>query len=147
MSGYLLSVVGIVLVSAILSNVLPQGKTYKTLKTVIRMACLLVVVSPVLTVFQNGESGTGSNGVFQSFFKEKVIETDQTYIDYCREKTVSTAEEKLSAELEKKFSYQIFVTIRYKMEETNLDDLKKQGEWLIVENASLFCENELSDEK
>ena len=47
MSSYLLIIVGSVLLSAILTAVIPSGKTANVIKGVTKAVCLLAILSPV----------------------------------------------------------------------------------------------------
>ena len=51
MSAYLLSIIGIVLLTAILSAVLPDGKTVKFIKGIAKLCCLAVILPPVHRIF------------------------------------------------------------------------------------------------
>ena len=66
MSAYLLSIIGIVLLAAVLSAVLPGGKTGKFIKGMTKLACLAVILSPVLNFFRGGTDGGNIN--FPFFF-------------------------------------------------------------------------------
>ena len=66
MSAYLLSVVGTVLFSAILTMVTPEGKTSVIIKAATRLACLVVILFPILNFFQTGrlfEINFASSGI------------------------------------------------------------------------------------
>lgn len=132
---YLLAVIGITLLSAFLLNVLPQGKTNKTVKGVVRAACLLVVITPILALFQGFIKKEDSGNFFEDFFSKSVIQTDSNYIDYCREKTVEDAEKSLERQIEKKFSVFLSVELKCRVEQASFSSAK--GEWLVVEKAIL----------
>ncbi|MFR1983862.1 MAG: stage III sporulation protein AF [Christensenellaceae bacterium] len=79
MSAYLLSIIGIVLLTAILSAVLPDGKTVKFIKGIAKLCCLAVILAPVLGFFKEASDGKIN---FPFFSSETVIETDGAFIDY-----------------------------------------------------------------
>ena len=100
MNGYLLSVIGTVLLSAVLTAIAPNGKTAFVIKNVAKLACLLVIVSPLLTYVQQEkkEGGLKNNST------KEVINTDESFIQYYSEMKVRQAEETLEKELLDKFS-------------------------------------------
>lgn len=107
MSAYLLSIVGVVLLSAVLSAVLPGGKTSKFIKGMTKLACLAVILAPVLDFFRGGDGETN----FPFFSSETVIQTDVDFIDYCSTKRIENAEEELGNALEENFSVRPEVTL------------------------------------
>ncbi|MBQ4052808.1 MAG: hypothetical protein IJD33_00545 [Clostridia bacterium] len=96
MSGYLLSVIGIVLFSSILIAVLPNGKTADMIRGITRIACVITMLSPVVYFFVDG-------GNFDGFFGEKGIETEAAFIQYCSEERIEQAEILLQKELSEKY--------------------------------------------
>ena len=110
MSAYVLSVIGIILISAILTAILPSGKTSTVVKSVTRLACVISIVMPVLIFFQSGEWSVGQT-FFQEDFAETVIQTDEAFIQYYSEKRVLETENTLEEELYKEF--QIKTDVRF----------------------------------
>ena len=111
MSGYLLSIAGIVLLSAILSVALPGVKTAKLIKGTAKLACLFVILAPVLRFFKEGAEG--GEGNFPFFSGETVIETDGGFIDYCSTKRIESAEKALGEKLSEVFSFRAEVTLEW----------------------------------
>lgn len=66
MSGYLLAIIGIVLLTGILSAVLPEGKTAKFIKGMTKLCCLAVILAPILGFFHKVATGGEIN--FPVFF-------------------------------------------------------------------------------
>ena len=92
MSGYLLSVIGVVLFSSLLLAALPNGKTGEVIRGVARIACIVAILSPVVYFFvDSGDMG--------SFFDESGIETGASFIQYCSEERIKAAEKQLQTEL------------------------------------------------
>lgn len=89
MSAYLLSVVGVVLISAVFATVLPEGKTATLVKGVTKLCCLSVILTPILLFFQ--KDGKNDEKV-SLFLSETVIERDEIFINYCSEKRIANAE-------------------------------------------------------
>ena len=115
MSAYVLSVIGVILISAILTVILPSGKTNSLIKCVARLACVLVIVMPLLIYFQ---SGTWSNGItfFGDEFQETVIHTDAGFIQYYSEMRVRETERSLKEELLEEFYVKAEVRLSWEME-------------------------------
>ena len=112
MNGYLLSVIGTVLLSAILTAVLPSGKTAGLIKSIVRLACILAIVSPVLQFFQTGKlSFDGEN--LQTFFNESGIEGGESYIKYYSEMRIEETERALEEEILEKFGSIASVTFSW----------------------------------
>ena len=98
MSAYLLSVVGTVLFSAILTMVTPEGKTSVIIKAATRLACLVVILFPILNFFQTGR-------LFEINFASSGIRSDVKFIEYCSKINVENAENLLKEEIEKEFEF------------------------------------------
>lgn len=109
MSGYLLAIIGIVLLTGILSAVLPEGKTAKFIKGMTKLCCLAVILAPILGFFHKVATGGEIN--FPFFSSETVIETDGAFIDYCSTKRIENAETELEKKLEETFSVRVGVTL------------------------------------
>lgn len=114
MNGYLLSIIGTVLLSAILTSIIPEGKTAKMIKGVAKLACLLVIIAPVpkfLTSFGSKKNANSDKEFFETFFKESVIETDVEFIKYYSEMRIRSAEIALADELLEKFSIDVEIKL------------------------------------
>lgn len=112
MSEYLLSIVGIVLIAAIVSAVLPEGKTVKLIKGITKLCCLFVILAPVLNFFlaKIGKEEEGETN-FSFFSSQTVIQTDGSFIDYCSTKRIENAERELEKDLESRFFVSIDATL------------------------------------
>jgi hypothetical protein len=115
MSAYVLSVIGVILISAVLTAILPSGKTNTVVKGVTRLACVLAIIMPVLIFFQSGEWKIGKT-FFQEDFAQTVIQTDGSFIQYYSEMRVRDAEKKLEEELLKEFSVKSDATLFWEIE-------------------------------
>ena len=144
MKEYLLSVVGITLLSALLIHILPQGKMNKTLKGWVRAVCLLVVISPVLALFESAANKGGWKNFFDSFFSQTVIQTNNKYIDYCREKSVADAQERLQKQIEQKFAVQVTVFLDCELINADSPNEDIKGEWLVIKKATIEAKSEIS---
>ena len=137
MSGYLLSVVGTILISAVLTVIIPDGKTAPTIKHIARLACLAIIISPIPKLFQKNTSGTQING---NFFTEKVIQTDASFIQYYSELRINNLEAIMEREILEKFS----INIKVEVECENVEDYT--GE-LNVKRIRLFETSGVTEEK
>lgn len=98
MTEYLLNIVGIVLISTILTNVTPQGKTSVLIKNILRLCMYLAILSPVGEFFKN-QTADGESKFFQNYFSETVIQTDGDFIQYCSEKSIDEIERALEEKI------------------------------------------------
>lgn len=102
MSGYLLSVVGTVLLSAFVMAIMPSGKISGVIKSIVRLACILAIISPIVQFFTEGNwSLLGEKS--QVFFSQSVIEGDNEYIQYYCEMRVRETELRVETEIFEKF--------------------------------------------
>lgn len=108
MNGYLLSVIGAVLLSSVLTAVLPNGKTSGTIKTVLKLACILIIISPVLNYIKTEKNPQKNT---QNF----VIQTDEEFIKYYSELRVRLSEEALSDEIYQQFSVNCSVDAKWEI--------------------------------
>lgn len=98
MSGYLLSVIGTVLFASILLAILPDGKTSELIKGMARLACLVAILAPVAQFFVEG-------GDFNAIFKEKGIETQGAFIEYCSDKHIQETQNLLEDDLKNRYPF------------------------------------------
>ncbi len=109
MSGYLLSVIGIVLIAAVLTAVCPNGKTAATVKAITRLACVLAIVAPILRFFKTGAWENLQNN--SSDFTQIGIPTDVGFIEYYSQLRIAENERALECELLEK--YEILATVSF----------------------------------
>ena len=115
MSAYVLSVIGTILLCAILTAVLPNGKTNTIIKGVARLACVISIVMPVLIFFQSGEWSIGKT-FFQDDFAETVIQTDEEFIKYYSQMRVRETQDTLKKALKSEFAVDADVEITWQTE-------------------------------
>ncbi len=121
MSAYLLSVIGTVLLSAILTAIAPEGKTSGIVKGVTRLACILVIIAPVPAFLKSAKS-TESATIGQNFFTQTVIQTDEEFIKYYKELRIRNAQTEIAEELTRKFSVNCTVALTWTEEETEQNE-------------------------
>ena len=130
MSGYLLGVIGVVLISSLLTVVIPQGKTAKLVASLSKLACIVAILMPIPALLSGKE---------QSFFGETIIQTDDEYIKYLSEMRVREAESNLAAILRESYGDELEVALYWAWE--GMD-----GEAQIhIYAASVYC-SRLTDE-
>ena len=100
MSEYLLSIVGAILLSAVLTSILPEGKTLGMVKSVAKLVCVLVILSPFGKWLKNPIQIT------ENYFSQSVIKIDESFIEYCRENAIAQAEEQIEEEILQNFLLQ-----------------------------------------
>ncbi len=111
MSGYLLTVIGTVLLCAVLTAIAPEGKTSSVIKGTARLVCILAIVFPVLQFFETGSLNVFTDKNRQEFFSNDVIEADEKFIQYYSEMRVRQTEIALEKELFLKYSISTDVTL------------------------------------
>ncbi len=112
MNAYLLRIIGVVILSAFVTAILPEGKTSGAIRTISRFICILAIVSPVLRFFQSGalsEKGESMSAIFT----ETVIEAEDNFIEYYSEMRIRQTEESLKKEIFNKFSIDVTVLLSY----------------------------------
>jgi len=104
MNGYLIGVVGTVLLCALLSAILPEGKTANLIRAVTKLACLVAIITPIPSFLQ--QTGFGENDKnLQNFFGENSIQTDAGFIQYYSEWRIADTEKQLQSTLLKDFDF------------------------------------------
>lgn len=114
LSKYLLSLIGIVLLSAILTAISPEGKTSGLIKSVMRMVCTLAIISPIVTFFYSGLKSASGVKKSESIFSQSGIDDDAAFIHYYSEMRVTETEKALKEELFNEFRIDADVQLRWK---------------------------------
>lgn len=112
MNGYLLTVIGTVLIAALLTAIAPDGKTSGLIKAIAKSACLLAIVAPIPSYLNSGNSDE-KNEDLQTIFSQTVIETDEDFIKYYSEMRIRATAQALEAELKEKFSVMASVELEW----------------------------------
>jgi hypothetical protein len=58
MSAYILTAVGVVFLTVVISFIVPEGKLNKTINFVMRLICICVLISPVKDIFNFSDNDT-----------------------------------------------------------------------------------------
>ena len=104
MRTYLLSVMGTVLLCALITAILPEGKTAGVIKGTAKLACLLAIVAPIPTYLKM-ENST------EDFFGKSVLQVDESFIQYYGNMRIEDARELLQMEIATRFALQVVVDI------------------------------------
>ncbi len=115
MNGYLLSVIGTVLITTVLVAILPEGKTSKVVQGIAKCICLLAIVAPIPNLLKSVKSDE-KDFDSQIIFSQTVIETDEDFINYYSELRIRAAQEDLEREIEEKFFVQSEITLAWEYE-------------------------------
>ena len=116
MNEYLLSIVGIVLLSAFLTVISPEGKTSGLIKAVTRLACTLAIVSPILQFFQSGNAAFTDIKKTGDIFSQSVIEAEESFIHYYSELRVRETELALENEIRQMHGLSVTVSLEWTQE-------------------------------
>ncbi len=110
MNEYLLSIIGVVLLSALITAIVPEGKTAPVIKAVSRLVCVLAILSPVLRFFQEKTALENAEDL-PTFFSQSVIDEQDAFIKYYSEMRAQATERALEKELNDKFDVQAKVSL------------------------------------
>lgn len=110
MKAYVLSIAGVVLLSAVLSIVVPSGKMGKFIKGGMKLAVLLVLVSPFVTFFIKGEFPIFSDDT------DKIV-VDAGYLSASRSLMARSDERQIDALLREEFGVEGQTTVFYSEED------------------------------
>lgn len=113
MNAYVLSVIGTVVLSTILTFIIPEGKTASLIKGIAKTACVAVIVAPIVQFFYTGDIPSFFYQNVQEIFSQSGIETDSEFIQYYSEIRLKEAQEKLQTELLEKYALETKVTLEW----------------------------------
>ena len=143
MNEYLLGVIGTILICALLTAILPQGKTSGVIKAITRMACVLAIVAPILKYLQTDSLHSNIN--VEGNFTETVIETDETYIKYYSEMRIRETEKALENELAERYAVSVEVHLIW---DTVMEYAEKySAESIQIKRIEIERISEISEEK
>ena len=108
MQGYILSVLGIVLVSVLIEIILPSGQTAKYIKSVFSIFVVYVLISPVLTMIKKDYDIT-------KYMQQGNIEVNQTLLNNIYKDQIEAKTLDIQNTLEKAGYSGVKVSIIYKI--------------------------------
>jgi len=120
---YLLSIVGTILLSSLIVAILPNGKTTALIKATTRLACVLAIISPILSFMQSRGRGIDNDKNVETFFSQNVIETQDTFINYYSEIRVKETEEVLASELKNLYGANVQVDLQWQKDVERIEEI------------------------
>lgn len=123
MKDYLFTIIGTVLVSAIITVLIADGRTATIIRNITRLVCVLVIISPIFNNFFVKTPDTFLRKENNDYFSENVIETHANFIQYYSELRIGNAEKLLEEELLNKFKVQTNTDIQWEFKEDNALDI------------------------
>lgn len=117
LSGYVLSVIGIVVLSAVFTCIIPEGKTASMIRGIAKIACVAVIVAPILQFFQSGEIPSFLYKNTQENFSQSGIETDTDFIQYYSEMRVKETQTCLQNELLEKYGVETQILLEWEWQQ------------------------------
>lgn len=122
MSAYLLSVIGTVVLSTLFTVILPEGKTSVLIHSIMRMACILAIVAPIIAFFSDGVYSFAQGEKSSEFFVQTGIEADSSFIHYYSEIRIEQTEQALSQEISERFEVNTTVELSWRFTENTVAD-------------------------
>lgn len=147
MSAYLLSVVGTVLISAVITALIPEGKTATLIRSIAKLACTVAILAPILNFFKTGdldEGGELSQTTTKNFSKIS-IQTDEEFIQYYCEMRVRETERALERELAKAYGVSVAVTLLWELKAEKVYSLY-DGQEIFINAVKILTQQEISAE-
>ena len=112
MSGYVLSILGIVLLGVIIDVIIPSGNISKYIKSIFSIFVVAVIISPVVTFLSN------KNGIKLDYDN---YEMDKQLIEYIFEKRTENEENKIEIYLKDNGFDKIDINLNYLINNNELD--------------------------
>lgn len=98
MKAYILAVCGAALISALVTILLPEGRTGKFINGILKLFCLLVMLVPLLFLFTDFEGALPGTG------GEAEMEYDEEFIEYMFARRAEEDEKAIEGYLEEEFT-------------------------------------------
>lgn len=132
MQAYIWAVCGAVIISALASILLPEGKTGKFINGILKLFCLSVMLTPLFAILAAGELPQGGNGSGQT-------ELDSGFIEYMFGRRAEADAEALDAAIESEFSIAVSAEILWDYAEYayNVTDVN-----IKIENFGMYGDDE-----
>lgn len=78
MKTYLLSAAGVVFLSVVVSLIVPDGKMHKMVIFAMRLICIFVLISPLVSLFKGEVADTGAGSDIDYTFVEQIYSEHQS---------------------------------------------------------------------
>ena len=129
MSEYLLKIIGVVFLFSVVCAIIPEGKTVGMVKAAIKLLCILVVLSPFVTILEkNGLS-------LENYFSQSVITIDESFIEYCSEKTISQVQKQIEKDVLDNLNLEVRVRLEW---EYAAENEKEQNSPLAIKIKCIY---------
>lgn len=138
MKGYLLAVAGTVTIASVIAAIAPEGKIAKSVKIAAKLLCLIVVAQPIADFFVQEKN----EGKF-SFFEKSVINTDESYVEYCRGLKIEGAQSLLEEEIFQTYGVKTRVSFSWEV----ADSVKNVDEEIKITAVSVVFDTPADKEK
>lgn len=129
MSAWILSIVGIILVTTLVSIVLPEGKLARYVKSILAFATILVVIAPLKEI-------GGKELDFSGIFTSSESGYQESFLYYINEKKAAALEQGCLANLEEAGMTGAKVTVLF------VDDVTFSIEKVQVNVKNLVCQED-----
>lgn len=110
MREYVLGVCGAVLISALVTLLLPEGKTGKFIHGILKLFCLVVILVPLLAFFKNFSLSSGGS-------TESSMTLDENFIEYAAQERAESDGKALKSELEQIYKVVVKVRVVWEIDE------------------------------
>ena len=107
MKAYILSIAGVVLLSAVITIIAPSGKMGKFLRGAAKLVILFVMVSPIAAFFADGKFS----------FETSSVSLDEGYLGYCAEQFSEEDETAIAAYLYEEYGVRADVDVLRRADE------------------------------
>ena len=133
MKEYILAVCGAVVISALISLLLPEGKTGRFIGGILKLFCLLVMLVPLFQMFEQFTIPENGQEVSSEY------EPDEDFLLYVYEKQAEAREEEIEEIVEKEFSVDVSTDVlwEYAQYGCNVTEIK-----IKIENFGIYGDDE-----
>ena len=113
MGGYLLSILGVVILGVVIDVILPSGSTSKYISGIFAIVVMFVIISPVLTWVKNGYS-------IKDYFTLQDISLDEKLLYNINNAKFNELEKEIEQELSDNGYTNVKVDIQFSTDATNV---------------------------
>lgn len=113
MGGYLLSILGVVILGVVIDVILPSGSTSKYISGIFAIVVMFVIISPVLTWVKNGYS-------IKDYFTLQDISLDEKLLYNINNSKFTELEKEIEQELSNNGYTNVKVDIQFTIDATNV---------------------------
>ena len=144
LNAYLLRVLGAVILSALLTAILPNGKSSPLIVAITRLVCVLVIITPIFSFLEKGMI-VFDESEYECFFSDSVIEREDCFIEYYSYLRIRETEGALERELYNRYAVETEVTLSYTHEGGSTSDNYQEDE-IKINKIIVNLEEEASKE-